>query len=420
MESECHDYLESSGRVAHIDFIKNADWLRCKQHQWTSCMDGDAACQRRISVELDLYSKCTQCFIAATSRDDARVQIRVAEDMLRDGESKAQKVQRDIQEIRVELFQWQHHLPTLQDSLQRIDREWFPQEEACQQTMLDYESGKPEHLRLCAATLYDQSCEKACISQLSAGCGVVEGSSPGDQRGRGGVQVSCSPPQTSWVLAPETQHLQCNRILAFQRPVYSQAILFTGWLWTLSHRRSTAWEKMYFMLESGDAVRSATLHQFKKDPSKSSNLPQQVDTAITLWDAMGVAKVNGNYLKRENASCFLVYHFFRTFKFCAPEDAELYGGFSSSAALRDYWVALLKSTFRFKGFVKASPFEGVSRCCCTSSDPQSCEVLSSVELYKSRSPFNSAAVCPADQGYRYYKKRGIARLPAACLLPKSM
>mmetsp|Transcript_95153 Transcript_95153/g.239770 ORF Transcript_95153/g.239770 Transcript_95153/m.239770 type:complete len:711 (-) Transcript_95153:199-2331(-) len=422
MEAECHDYNVASGRVAHIDFIKNAEWLRCQQHQWTACVDGDVACQQKIRTEMDLYAKCTRCFVAAGMRDDARKRIRDAEDLLRAGENKVESARKEVQATRDEVQRWQLQLPALQDALRAQEAEWLSQEEGCQQAMLDYDNGKHEHVKLCAPTLYDQSCEKACLSQLDAGCGVIEGSVQGEQLGNaGGVQIGCSPPQQSWILAPEDQSSQCERITAVQKPVSAQAVLFAGWLWQQTWGPSASWKRRYFVLESGDAVRSARLRSFKEDPTESGNAQEQLDDAITLWDAVGIAKVAGKYLKREDSSCFLFYHFYRTFRFCAPDNAELAGGFfSSSAALRDHWVALLKSTFKFKGVVKGSPFEGVSRCCCTSSDPASCALLSGVELYKSKSPFNSGGVCPSDQGYRYFKKQGIDRLPPACLLPKFM
>lgn len=148
--------------------------------------------------------------------------------------------------------------------------------------------------------------------------------------------------------ASEGQGDQCSRIFSHQRPRFAQSILKHGWLLKKGRSWWSGWEKRYFVLESGDAVRSAVLRYFDQDPSTMPhdqwNQIQREDKAIILWDAKSTKLKTGlHYLFTDGSACFKLYHFYRDYRFCVsgkdyPETAS---------AERDEWMSLVTSAIRF-------------------------------------------------------------------------
>merc|ERR1719171_1642451 len=226
-----------------------------------------------------------------------------------------------------------------------MDREWIPQKDGCFQTMDLYLHGRAAHVQRCAPPYYDRSCEKACIEQqhVHAGCGVIEGSQPNDLPSLGGVAVTCSPPSASWLLGhvKETKGDQCARITAWQpaHGQYAQQVIKAGWLWKKGNGWFSGWDKRYFVLESGDSVRSALMRYFDDVP-KSAVAKEKADKDIILWDAKGVRpdKTPGKF-SDTGAACFVIEHFYRDYHLCVvPADSAL-----GVDADREEWMNLIRS-----------------------------------------------------------------------------
>jgi len=250
----------------------------------------------------------------------------------------------------------------LSEAKERMAAEWLPQKNACNENAHAYETGRNLHVQDCAPRFYDQSCEKACIEKTAkeAGCGVIEGSKPEDGLASGGLEVSCRPPQPSWILSPYTYGAQpnetdqCERITANQKPWYAQKILKKGWLQKkgdsiFSGLDGNTWDKRYFVLEGGDEVRSSVLRYFTKDPIRVAGFSQwkdiqREDKAIILWDAKGIQPGPvDNYGWEDGSLCFQLEHFYRDYKLCVFSDD---GSGKSVSEHRDEWMALLEQAVR--------------------------------------------------------------------------
>jgi hypothetical protein len=266
-------------------------------------------------------------------------------------------LQQQLDDARAELNLWQSKEIALRADKNDADAAWLPNQASCRATYQEYENAKTAHVRSCAPKYYDHSCEKACVEaqgSIEFGCGVVEGAAPADIVSAGGVVANCDPPQPSWVLGPftyggsEDQTAQCTRIFAHQRPQKAQHILKHGWLLKKGRNGWDNWDRRYFVLESGDQVRSAVLRYFDKDPSKTPRSEwseiEREDKAIILWDAKSTKVKEGtNYGFTDGSACFKLYHFYRDFRLCVPGvDYK-----SSASAERDEWMTLVQGLIRF-------------------------------------------------------------------------
>jgi len=242
----------------------------------------------------------------------------------------------------------QQYPARLQQKAQQ-ESEWFPQQQRCQQLYDSVFSARSSNMMTCAPSHYEHSCEKACVEiqrNGEHGCGVVEGSQYGDDFQRGGIAVTCAPPRPSWIKSPNNyggsaevnSGEQCGRINAEQSvrmttPVLKSSFLTTpgrGWI----GRDST----QFYVLESGNGVRSANLRVFDgalPDGTEGTN------DGIIMWDA---EEVTATETTRERA-CFEIKHRYdgRTTSWeRAGMTKTLCVTSGNKARERDEWVSVLQ------------------------------------------------------------------------------
>lgn len=311
----------------------------------------------RYQRELEVYRACQACQSAKSDLRSAERQTEAAQSGLSRSQSRVTQLRQELSSKKQELSQWQAKYPGLKSAKEAMDAEWLPQQAECAKTHTAYINGKQTAVIECAPTFYDDSCEKACIELQASvtGCGVVEGGDPDDVAGLGGVEVTCAPPQPSWILGPFTYGArepageQCKRIEARQSAYHAQKILKSGWLWKKG--RLGGWEERYVVLESGTKVRSAVLRYWDKDPTKTNDTHERTHKGILLRDAKGVKEKDGKHYGRKNGEeCFKLYHFYRDYRFCvfwvtsAADDKadELVSRSELIERERDEWVKLIE------------------------------------------------------------------------------
>jgi len=296
---------------------------------------------QRYNNQMRLYEACNQCENAKSQLRSASSRTSRARATLRSAQGQVSRLQRELNKAQQDLSMWQSRHGGLDAAKRAMDSEWLPQANACQETSSQYTNGKALHVSQCAPTYYNASCEMACLEVQArpAGCGVMEGDSPGSASGKGGIEGTCAPPQPSWVMGPFTYGAkeatgdQCKRIEKVQSVRYAQRILKSGWLWKKG--RNLGWDKRFFVLESSDQVRSAVLRYFKKDPSTSADSDESAGKGIILWDAKGLKVKSGeHYGWKDGEECFKLYHFYRDFRLCVPSDGD-------EVKIRDEWLDLL-------------------------------------------------------------------------------
>jgi len=249
------------------------------------------------------------------------------------------------------------NLPAATSQKQFLELEWFPQAQACSHVIATATAARNAHVTLCAPRYYNQSCEKACVEiqrNGEHGCGVIEGSQHGDAFGRGGPEVVCSPPAPSWIMSPSTYGgsrdpnvtEQCNRILSSQSVRATTPVIMSGWLQKACSNFCFGGEKRrFFVLESGNGVRSAVLRYFRDDEALHGGT-EHTNKALIMWDAEEVSVAETS----DNRACLEIIHHYRgrvdswesntTYTLCAtreeyPED--------SLPELRDQWVSTLQN-----------------------------------------------------------------------------
>jgi len=274
-----------------------------------------------------------------------------------------------------ESAQWQVDLATKQEDIARhrsilaqsyqqfslaaqmrgaLEVEWLPQQQHCHQVYNTVASARNSNMMACAPQYYDRSCEKACVEIQHSGehgCGVAEGSQYGDAFERGGIEVTCSPPAPSWIMSPSNyggsthpnSEEQCGRINAEQHPRATTPVMMSGWL---TRPGNGGWfsrdARRFYVLESGNGVRSATLRSF------DGALPdgtEETNNGIIMWDA---EEVSATETTREQA-CFEIKHRYdgrstswqrrgTTTTICATRGDSS----GNMASLRDQWVSILQ------------------------------------------------------------------------------
>jgi len=311
----------------------------------------------RYQQNLQLHDACKECDRAKDDLRRAQSKSNRADQDLRSGQQKPGQLRSEKANKESQLRSWQSQAPGLKAAKETMDEEWLPQKNGCFTTYADYKSGKAGSVSACAPNFYEASCERQCVElQARDGCGVLEGTRPGAVTGSGGISVPCAPPQPSWILTPFTYDSvkveghteQCARIEENQKPHYAQRLLKTGWLWKKG--RVNGWDKRFFVLESGDGVRSALLRYFDKDPARFADADEREGKGIILHDALRLKEKGGTHYNFKNGEeCFKLYHFYRDYRFCVVvkegvEDMDVKEASSSAdqaAQERDDWLRLL-------------------------------------------------------------------------------
>lgn len=284
------------------------------------------------------YEACERCKAKVMPLSTAVSTVRISEAFVNEVEGALGTHRGELDAAREALERARTEHTGLASSKASLDAEWGPQSSRCSSTEQQYRDGRAQAVVQCAPRFYEHSCERACLElQAQRGCGVAEGSRPGDPSGAGGIEVECAPPQPSWIFAPngygqpEALDGQCRRILATQSAQYAQQTLKAGLLWKAG--RTGGWEKRYFLLESGDMVRSAVLRYW-------ADGREQWKKGLILHDATSVEAKSGSYYRfRNGEECFQLSHFYRSFSFCVPTGEG--AAAAAPATERDEWVSLL-------------------------------------------------------------------------------
>merc|ERR1719162_2901556 len=213
------------------------------------------------------YDRCQRC----TRRMDVlQTAVRTKQNARQEMVSWEERVVRSEQQMqnhRVVLAQAYQNLPAATHFRQVMEQEWIPQQQYCEQVFVSSANARNAHMMVCPQHYYDQSCEKACIEiQRSGdhGCGVIEGSQDDDAFHKGGVEVTCSPPAASWIMSPANYggHPNpdsgeiCSRMMQEQAVRVTTPVLMSGWLEKSCYRWCFGADRRYFVLESGNGVRS--------------------------------------------------------------------------------------------------------------------------------------------------------------------
>jgi len=243
--------------------------------------------------------------------------------------------------------------PILRKKKEDLEAEWNGTKVQCESDYKTIAKERPTLMSKCVPSYYGDSCEKKCIeiqNSRGEGCGIMEGAMPNDKTSRGGVTGGCLPPFASWVKAPftydrsrgdsesakefgidipeEQPWKQCSRYFDAQAPRHTQQILMRGSM--AKQGRWWKWNTRFWILESGDAVRSAVLRYWEKDPASDRRTQERVTKKIFVWDAKSVSN--------SGRKCFKLNHFYRSYKLC-PSD--------KSSSTRDKWVRHLKASIKF-------------------------------------------------------------------------
>lgn len=333
--------------------------LRSGRYDGSSCRNllGDQApvCKVVTTGENNAtHQRCERCTghmdtfqIAVAESDAAHAELEGWQGLL-------EQYQQDMTNHRNILAQSYQDYQQVTQLKRAAENEWLPQQQHCQDVHVTVASARNSNMMACAPRYYDHSCEKACVEVQRAGehgCGVVEGSQYGDAFQRGGVEVTCSPPAPSWIMSPSNyggsvqpnSGEQCGRINVEQSARATTPVLMSGWL---TRPGSGGWfsrdERRFYVLESGNGVRSATLRSF------DDALPdggEESDTGIIMWDAEEVSASAST----GDQACFEIKHRYdgrsaswqrrgTTTTICATRDDSA----GNMAGLRDQWVSVLQ------------------------------------------------------------------------------
>merc|ERR1740121_222188 len=108
--------------------------------------------------------------------------------------------------------------------------------------------------------------------------------------------------------------------------------------------RRYAWTRRYFVLESGDQVRSGILRYWLSDPNLDRQAEERFDKSVVLWDAKYTQAKPGAYYDKNDCQCFKLKHFYRTYRFCI-QASDVQGG--DNVAERDDWMNKVQREIRF-------------------------------------------------------------------------
>jgi len=320
----------------------------------------DWDCRRRLDEyerKLREYEECRRCREAKSQLSSAVDALRRTEQQISQTEALiVQKKNNELATARQQLASAEAAEPGLREILRLAGEEWLPDRDRCYAVYDEYRDELHKWMRAHVPTFYNVSCEKACLesSLADAGCGVMEGVAHGEiwrkdnTDANAGLELVCAPPFASFVKTPvkygavaETEIEMCQRIFqnAGQRPRRPQAIVKKGMLWK-RERLWRRWRTRYFILESGDRVRSAVMRYWDKVPSEDGAV-ERGNEAIILWDARAVVAEPGTtYGWRNGEQCFRLQHFYRDFRLCTEAVAD-------AVQQRDDWVSLIAPSITF-------------------------------------------------------------------------
>lgn len=253
-----------------------------------------------------------------------------------------EEAEQELLDRQAQLAQVELEEPVLRQRREEQEALWNPQKEQCYADYDEMARIRPQEMRRCIPSYYDRSCEKECVEIQKnrpggEGCGIIEGHLPQDPTSRGGIRSVCRPPVASWIKGPTTwaadeepAYRQCQRTFleGEQYGRHAQRVLIRGMLEKRS--RWNQWQDRYFILESGDEVRSAVLRYWYEDPSVDRQVPERVEKAIILWDAKRVTS-SGSF-------CWNLVHFYRTYKMCVLD---------RSTTTRNQWVQHIRDSIRY-------------------------------------------------------------------------
>eukprot|EP00929_Paragymnodinium_shiwhaense_P007865 TRINITY_DN111784_c0_g1_i1.p1 TRINITY_DN111784_c0_g1~~TRINITY_DN111784_c0_g1_i1.p1 ORF type:complete len:361 (-),score=37.87 TRINITY_DN111784_c0_g1_i1:67-1149(-) len=229
------------------------------------------------------------------------------------------------------------------------DRENAGLKRLAEQLHTEYQKSIRKYVANCVPSLWQESCEKACIEAMDAGCGVVEAGAPGNVFAQefGHLAVQCKPPVPPWIMSAYAQHKeteqeQCARIRRHQQPAYAIRYLrsmvlkkksrYYG-LYRIAHLGG-GWKTRHFVLESGNAVRSGVLRYFLTNGRGSFS--ERVNKTIILRDVEAVEKVQEAEIY---GKCFKLKHIKREYELCVTR----YQRRISPSGERDGWIDALNS-----------------------------------------------------------------------------
>jgi len=325
---------------------------------WRNCESGgdlSSICRVPTPTENNqTHQRCQRCNNHMDTLQNAVIEGVTAQDALVQWQAALQVHQQSVNSHRQILAQSYQSFGPASHLRAAMEAEWLPRDQHCHDVYRTVVSARNANMQACAPHYYDQSCEKACVEiQRSGehGCGVVEGSQYGDAFERGGVEVTCSPPFPSWIKSPSNyggsaqvnSAEQCGRINAEQRARATTPPMLSMWL----TRPGTGWfsgdRRRFYVLESGNGVRTAVLRSFNGALPDGS---EETNDSINMWDA---EEVKATETTRERA-CFEIKHRYEgrssrwqrrgeTETICVMRDDDTSGDMGRT---RDQWVSTLQ------------------------------------------------------------------------------
>jgi len=304
----------------------------------------DKETTKKHKTQYDICNGCSQVFDGISVVVDKAKQM---DKKLKQAQQRLGELEKEKQDKQKELEDKTQKAPDLQSAQEAMEGEWDPQKDGCLSNIDKYDTGLAGAVNKCAPTYHDKSCELSCLKkQTSDGCGVVEGLHEGEIAGAAGVELQCMAPQPSWIMTPFTYGAkisdQCKYIKEHQKVEYAQKVLKQGWLWKKG-RLTGGWKKRYFVLESGDEVRSAVLRYWTEDPSESE---ERGHKGIFLKDAKDIKEKDERkwqYNFKDGEKCFKLYHFYRDFRLCVA-----IGEGTDARTEREQWMKLIKENIGSK------------------------------------------------------------------------
>lgn len=340
MTADCQKYCEETGWPAWYgeleDNVPTATVLDAMVFKCAPNPD------KTNNAAYQIYLSCRSCDGARTQLNTSYAHTVTTDEKLAQAKLDKAAVEQQLEQAKQQLKYWKEREAEIRKFKADQEANWLPQKSMCYSKYQEIEEVKKEHMRKCAPSYYDRSCEKVCIESTQEGCGVVEGTRPISEFLHGGVRSTCKPPARSWINGPWTwesdiEHpsKQCQRILDHQRVHYAQKTLISGWL--SKQGRVNGWKKRYFALESGDEVRTAILRYWYADPRTDPKARERYSKSTIMWDAKNVKHKSYGW---SDSNCLKIYHFYGKQRYCVP-DSE-----GNAKEKRDSWVSLLKRAIR--------------------------------------------------------------------------
>lgn len=175
--------------------------------------------------------------------------------------------------------------PQLEDKFTKAQTAWHGMKADCERLISSYYKGRNDFMVACKDRLYSSSCEASCIEaqrEERGGCGILEGANPKTYPVPiGAITLNYAPPNPSWLKgASEEREGQIARIAQAMRPIYTQSVLKSGWVWRVTSTMSYT-KKTFLVLESGTEVRSPVLRCFRK--IERGKVDEATERSVTMW-----------------------------------------------------------------------------------------------------------------------------------------